>query len=274
EAGVSEGDVITHVNGRPLTGLAVFGEAVANSKSGGKLEVTVRSPGRTNEHTAAIPFVAARATVNWTLAAVLMLKVILPAVSILLGFWVALVRPQDVAAWLLLGVLLGLSSLFTAGVESWGLGVRELATLYSAMMRNLWPVCMLFFGLYFPEAFPPARARIWLWLAKRILVPLLVANGLAEIVVAIGQMNNYARVARLDAFRQPFEPGLFVLLLVAIGSFFWSIWAKSGMAVSADAKRRLRLLSWGTTVSMTPAFFLVLIGRIKGGEPEQVFPEW
>ena len=220
EAGVSERDVITHVNGRPLAGKAVFEEAVAHAKSGDKLEVTVRSPVGTNEHTAAIPFVAASATVDWTLAAVVILKVVLPVVCILLGFWVAFVRPRDFAAWLLLGVLLGLSCLVTAGVESWGRGVRELATFYSAMMSMLWPVCMLLLGLYFPEAFPPARARIWLWLAKRVVVPLLVADGLVEIVIAIGRMDNYARVARLDAFRQPFEPGLFVLSLIAIGSFF------------------------------------------------------
>jgi len=274
EAGVSEGDVITHVNGRPLTGKAVFGEAVAHAKSGDKLEVTVRSPVGTNEHTAAIPFVAANATVDWTLAAVVMLKVVLPVVSILLGFWTAFVRPRDIAAWLLLGVLLGLSSLFTAGTESWGPRVRDLATLYYAVMSKLWPVCMLLFGLYFPEPFPPTRARFWVWLAKRVLVPLLVADGLAEIAIAIGRMDNYARVAPLDALRQPFEQALFVLSLLAVGSFFSCIWAKSSMAVSADAKRRLRLLAWGTTVSMAPAFLLVVIGRIKGGEPEQVFPEW
>ena len=272
-AGVSEGDVVTQVNGRPLTGKAVFGEEIANAKSGDKLQVTVRSRSGTNEHTVAIPFVPATATVSWILAAVVMLKVILPVVSILLGFWTAFVRPRDIAAWLLLGVLLGLSSLFTAGAESWGPRVRDLATFYYAAMSKLWPVCMLLFGLYFPEAFPPARARLWLWLAKRVLVPLLVADGLAEIAIAIGRMDNYARVASLDALRQPFEQALFVLSLLAVGSFFACIWAKSGMAVSADAKRRLRLLAWGTTVSMAPAFILIVVSQIKSGQPEQVFPE-
>ena len=272
-AGVSEGDAVTQVNGRPLTGKAVFGEEIANAKSGDKLQVTVRSPSGTNEHTVAIPFVPATATVSWILAAVVMLKVILPVVSILLGFWTAFVRPRDIAAWLLLGVLLGLSSLFTAGAESWGPRVRDLATLYYAAMSKLWPVCMLLFGLYFPEPFPPARARFWLWLAKRVLVPLLVADGLAEIAIAIGRMDNYAWAAPLDALRQPFEQALFVLSLLAVGSFFACIWAKSGMAVSADAKRRLRLLAWGTTVSMAPAFILIVVSQIKGGQPEQVFPE-
>lgn len=272
-AGVSEGDVVTQVDGRPLTGTAVFGERVANAKSGDNLQVTVRSPRGTNEHTVAIPFEPASATVSWVLAALVMLKVILPVVSILLGFWTAFVRPRDIAAWLLLGVLLGLSSVFTSGAESWGPRVRDLATLYYAVMSKLWPICMLLFGLYFPEPFPPLRARFWVWLAKWILVPLLVADGLAEIVIAIGRMDNYARVAPLDVFRQPLEQVLFALTLIAIGSFFSCIWAKSSMAVSADAKRRLRLLGWGTTASMAPSFILVVVSRIKGGWPEQVFPE-
>jgi hypothetical protein len=47
---------------------------------------------------------------NWKVAVIIMLKVVLPAFSILLGFWVAFVRPRDVSAWLLIGVLLGLCS--------------------------------------------------------------------------------------------------------------------------------------------------------------------
>src|SRR6516164_6668911 len=274
QAGIAERNILKQVNGKPFTGNAVFGEAIAAARPGDQLLVTVQSPNADSERTVAIPLTAASATLNWAVALVIMLKVVMPAFNTVLGFWVALVRPRDIAAWLLLGVLLGLSSLFTAGTESWGPRVRDLATLYYAVMSKLWPVCMLLFGLYFPEPFPPTRARFWVWLAKRVLVPLLVADGLAEIAIAIGRMDNYARVAPLDALRQPFEQALFVLSLLAVGSFFSCIWAKSSMAVSADAKRRLRLLAWGTTVSMAPAFLLVVIGRLKGGEPEQVFPEW
>lgn len=87
-----------------------------------------------------------------------MLKVVLPTFSILLGFWVAFVRPRDLAAWLLIGVLLGLSNLFASGIESWGRWVRDLAEFYRTGCNEAWPLCMLFFGLYFPQAFPAQQS--------------------------------------------------------------------------------------------------------------------
>jgi phosphoserine phosphatase RsbU/P len=149
-AGVHEHDVLISVNGRPFTGQAVFGEAIANTKPGDMLEVTTRSPGSNTERTAKITLTTPARNINWAVAAVIMLKVILPAFAILLGFWVAFARPRDISAWLLLGVLLGLSNLFESGAESWGPGIRDLAEFYRTVCNQAWPLCMLFFGLYFP----------------------------------------------------------------------------------------------------------------------------
>jgi len=274
QAGIAERNILKQVNGKPFTGNAVFGEAIAAARPGDQLLVTVQSPNADSERTVAIPLTAASATLNWAVALVIMLKVVMPAFNTVLGFWVALVRPRDIAAWLLLGVLLGLSSLFTAGTESWGRGIRDLGTFYYATASQLWAVSMLYFGLYFPEPFPPGRARAWVWLAKKVLVPLLVIDAVVNVVIEIGKVENYESVARLDGFWEPFSQFWFFLSLAAIGSFFGCIWTKASMVASGDAARRLRLLYIGTTVSMTPAFILIVIARIKNGELEQIFPDW
>src|SRR6516225_7865866 len=272
-AGVHEGDVVSQVNGKPLTGKAVFGEATRVAKPGDQLRVTVRRPDSAVEGEATIRLRAASAQLSWALALVVMLKVVMPVFSIALAFWVAFVRPRDVAAWLLLGVLLGLSNLFSARTESWGWGIRDLGTLYYTAGNQLWPICMLYFGLYFPEPFPAGRARPWVWFAKRTLGPLLLVDAVVQTVIAVAQMENYASVARLDAVWQRFSQVWFFLSLSAIGGFFANISIKASMVTSADTKRRLRLLYAGTTVSMLPTFILIVIARFKGGELEQVFPE-
>lgn len=274
-AGVNEGDIVAKVSGKPLLGTAVFGEAMRTAQPGDKLLVTVHRANSSDERNAAISLVAGSAQLNWAWVLVVMLKVVMPVFSITLGFWVAFVRPRDIAAWLLLGVLLGLSNLFTAGTESWGRGIRELGTLYYMAANQLWPISMLYFGLYFPEPFPPGRARAWVALAKGMLGPVLLVNAVMQTVIAIGQVENYAAVARMDSVWGRFSQLWFYLSLVAIGSFFINISTKASMVTSADAKRRLRLLYAGTTVSMFPTFLLIVIARIKGGgELEQVFPEW
>src|SRR6202021_1183292 len=66
----------------------------------------------------------------------------------------------------------------------------------------------------------------------------------------------------------------FLLSVAAIGSFFACISVKMRQAVTPDSKRRLRLLYVGSTVSMGPACILFVVQNIKGGELEQIFPEW
>jgi len=65
KAGVRENDVVTGVNGQPFTGLAVFGEAMAQAKPGDTLEITLRTPGSNTERTAKIPLTTPSRTINW-----------------------------------------------------------------------------------------------------------------------------------------------------------------------------------------------------------------
>ena len=97
---------------------------------------------------------------------------------------------------------------------------------------------------------------------------------MAEVVIEIGRVENYASVARLDGLWDHLSQFWFLLALTAIGSFFGCIATKSSIVASADAKRRLRLLYLGTTAAMAPTFILIVIARIKNSDLEQVFPEW
>jgi sigma-B regulation protein RsbU (phosphoserine phosphatase) len=273
-AGVREHDVVTSVNGQPFTGLAVFGEAIAKAKPGDTLEITSRTVGSNTERIAKIPLTTSPRTMNWKVAVVIMLKVVLPAFSILLGFWVAFVRPRDISAWLLIGVLLGLCSFYASGTESWGRWVRDLAEFYRTACNGVWPLCMLFFGLYFPQPFPHNRAQGWVRLAKYVVAPVVIVNAVVLIAIRMGEIESYATVSRLAVFWDRFGSMWSWFGLIAIGSFFVSILFKSNTAVSPDTKRRLRLLFIGTTVSMTPALTLIVIAQIISGELEQVFPKW
>jgi len=199
-AGVREHDVVTSVNGQPFTGLAVFGEAIAKAKPGDTLEITARTPGSDTKRVAKIPLTTSPRTMNWKVAVVIMLKVVLPAFSILLGFWVAFVRPRDISAWLLIGVLLGLCSFYTSGTESWGRWVRDLAEFYRMACNGAWPFCMLFFGLYFPQPFPHNRAQGWVRLAKYVVAPVVIVDAVVSIAIRMGEIESYATVSRLAAF--------------------------------------------------------------------------
>jgi sigma-B regulation protein RsbU (phosphoserine phosphatase) len=275
QAGLRENDVLVAVNGRRFTGTAVFGEAIAAAKPGERLEVTARTPGDATDRAITIVLGRPANHAGWAMASVVILKIVLPYFSILLGFWVTLVRPRDRLAWLLLGVLLGVSNLFAANVESWGRFVRDAAECYRIACNAGWPLFMMYFGLYFPEPFPDGRGRWYVRFATRIFTPAVIITGIVDLVLRIGEIENFASVAWLYALWSHVSFVSFVLTLSATSCFFAFVGTKLGQTVSPDAKRRLKLLYTGTTVAMTPAFLLVLLNVILGGgQLEKTFPEW
>jgi phosphoserine phosphatase RsbU/P len=274
QSGVRNNDILLAVNGRPLTGLAVFGEAIRTAKPGETLTVQFLRPGEAAPRSATIPLEQATAPrISLPAVSLLALKLVVPTFCILLGFWVTAVRPRDPSAWCLFFIMLFFSVFYSAGVESWGPVVRDVAEGYRVAVDNAWPIFMLLFGVYFPEPFHEKDPAWWRW-SKRIVITLLIVSCVTNVIVRIGEFENFASVASLFAALDRLSRVDFLLSFAAIGSFFACISAKMGQAVTPDAKRRLRLLYTGSSISMTPACILFVTQNIKGGELEQIFPEW
>jgi len=274
QSGVRNNDILLAVSRRPLTGLAVFGEAMRTAKPGEALTVQFLRPGETVPRWATIPLEQAAAPpISLSAASLLAVKLVVPTFCILLGFWVTAVRPRDPSAWCLLLIMLFFSVFYSAGVESWGPVFRDVAEGYRVTVDNAWPIFMLLFGLYFPEPFPEKDPAWWRW-SKRIVITLLIVSCVTNVIVRVGEFENFASVASLSAALDRLSMVDFLLSFAAIGSFFACISAKMSQAVTPDAKRRLRLLYTGTSISMTPACVLFVTQNIKGGELEQIFPEW
>lgn len=275
QAGLQSNDLLLAVNGRPMGGLAVLGDAIRNAKPDDLLTVQVLRTGETTPRSATIRLWEATAPpFSLPAASIYAMKLIVPTFCILLGFWVAAVRPRDPSAWCLLFVMLFFSTFYSAGVESWGPTIRDVAEGYrSAIGNGLWPMAMLLFGVYFPEPFP-TKDPLWWKLSKRFLVAFLIFSAVVNVTVRIGEFENFASVASLSAAQERGSTVDFLISFAAIGAFFACISVKKGQAITADAKRRLRLLYVGSTVSMAPACVLFTFQNIKGGELEQILPEW
>src|SRR5580658_7441360 len=274
QSGLQNNDILLVVNGRPVTGLAVFGEAIRIARPGDPLAVQVLRPGETTPRSASIPLEQATAPrISWPGVSILAVKLVMPTFCILLGFWVTAVRPRDPSAWCLFGIMLFFSVFYSAESESWGPVVRDVAEGYRTAVGNAWPIFMLLFGVFFPEPLPEKDPAWWKW-SKRIVITLLIVSCVLNVIVRLGQFENYASVASLSSALDHMSMVDFLLSFAAIGSFFACISAKMSQAVTPDAKRRLRLLYTGSSISMTPACILFVTQNIKGGELQQIFPEW
>jgi len=277
KAGLHRGDVLLSINEKPYTGTSVVASAIAQARPGQNVDVSVRSAA--GVHTVALPVTSGQSRIPDFVLNVLV-GVVMPSVCLLLGCWVVLARPRDMLAWLLLAVLLGFSELLGVhNIESWGPGWRLVGTFQTLgvapLLALLWPVSMFFLGMYFPEQFPPGdrMRRIWKWMAWILALPFAIFSVALGAVTAISAVN-YAAAARLYRILHPLLILYHALTYVFISSFFAAIFTKSAMAISPDARRRLRLLYWGATFAMTPGLVVTVSERVVGPAASATIPEW
>lgn len=272
--GLHVGDTVLKVDGTPYRGSIDLNGRSAQAKPGEQITVTVTSA--LGEKTVVLS--ATSASSSWgKLFYDFLLTVAMPIGCILLGFWVVLVRPRDMLAWLLLFVLVCFSQILTAAkIESWSPGWREIAMTWHWSLVLLWPVSMFLFGFFFPEPFP-----FWMkmgphrnWLPILISAPLVI-GAIPQVLVAVREMTDYAATQNVYRSYHHFEVALQIYAYCVIGfGFFSSIFTKSAMAISRDARRRLRLLYWGATISMAPLLLLILFAWIRGKAIEPSPSSW
>jgi phosphoserine phosphatase RsbU/P len=264
-AGLRKGDILVAINGRPFTGSIVYFDALLNAVPGKTLAVTVRAPGaKARERTILLPITPSRTWMD-SKAVLISVGVLMPIFCIAIGFWVVLVRPGDPSAWLLLGLLLAFSQglLSLIGVEVWGPGLIRFTGGYWMLMRLAWPLFMFLFGYYFPEPMPVFRRTPWKWLPVIVAAPYILVGAVIGTTFVVG-LTNYSLVQPLSPYLPHVELVANLYIYFLVSGFFFFIFSKSYRDISADSRRRLRLLSWGATVAMTPALLLVIAGWLRG----------
>lgn len=281
--GIRYRDIVVSVNGVPVTGSAVFGEAFRGSHPGDMLRIAVRSAGKA-EHLVNLRLAAADRPNPFTSGSGsltsgsgfsdFLLLIVLPAFAIALGFWVAAVRPRDPRAWLLLAFLLSFAAFANPGVEFWRPGLRDFGVTYRSVVLGSFTIWMLLFGLYFPEPFPASTRWSRLDRLKWTLIVPLAAAVILSTIVSIGTLENYSTVFPLQRFLSGFHTLFNVLDLMAVGVMFVSLAAKFRTATSTDARRRLRVLFAGSVVSIGPLLVLVIVSGLSGVPLERYFPKW
>src|SRR5215510_1343869 len=277
QAGVRSGDRLLKVNGIPVTGMAVYGEAIRKARPGDQILVTVarnERVGTTSEKTCAVSVWPPRHSWPQDIPEGLLLG-ILPFFSALLGFWIVFVRPYDARAWLLLALMLGYETFFDPGVESWGPWARDFGVVFWIGAKATLPMWLMLFAVYFPEPFPPGtkRALTWRWLQWVFVIPLSLL-ALAGIVMYIGDLENYGSVEFLRRLPKAVVIVNVCLNYMAIGQALGCFAMKYKTAVSPDSRRRLRLLFFASIVTLSPFVVLRWIAILGNFNEEVYFPRW
>ncbi len=261
DAGLTGTDRIVAVDGRTVLGMAPLTAAIRAHRAGDSIQVTVKRNGADTSASVRLAGDTISAS-NWAL--IIFLSYLTPWFSIALGFTVLFLRPRDPLAWLLMLLMLSFSQFaggnsFVETLLGWNGWMRPAAMFYSSLLSATWALWMMLFGQYFPNR--EANGvwhRVFRW---AVGLPVLIIS-LVSAVISVAEMDDAAAMSALQIPLMRAGVALIILMMVAIGSFFISISYKRKVAKAADEKRRLKLLYFGVTASMTPLFLLVIASVI------------
>jgi phosphoserine phosphatase RsbU/P len=271
DAGLREGDTLIAVNGVSVTSRSIYADMLSASHAGDTMVVTFTGKGRQLEEHTRVRLMELRGKTN-PLAVLLFAG--MPALCLSLGFWVVIVRPRDVRGWLLLALMLSLAAFFTSFTDFWSPPFRTLATIYSQFEANSWLGWLFLLVIFFPEPFPASlRWKWWNWMLWTV-VPLWAVSALANMVSFVMELHSIRSAIPLNRFLAHMGALRHLVNFLMVLGFLACIVAKYRLALSADAKRRLRVLSAGTAVGLMPLMALFTIASLHGVGTEQYFPEW
>ncbi len=272
-AGLRRGDEVISVDRRPYSGEASLLNLLHASHPGDAFHVVVRRGGWTwtaHIRLAAVPAVA-HPLMRWLFYG--FTNILTPALCLVLGFAVVLIRRTDPLAWMLLALMTSFANLSANGdfaftvLWSWHSPFREAGIAYHIASGSVWPIWLLLFGIYFPERLPLDARFPWF---KWIVTAPIAAAALLGATISILD-SDIGNVERHFPLFVRLRDASFYFGMIAVGGFFACLGAKRAMTRNPDAQRRLRLLNAGAFTALTPLFLVVIAGLTLGFDR---VPEW
>ncbi|MCH8947238.1 MAG: SpoIIE family protein phosphatase [Acidobacteria bacterium] len=277
QAGLRPEDRIVAINGRRLDTVNPYFDAVYRGQPGDVVELTVERPG------AAAPIVLqtvlqrrpAQAE-ELPLAQTVALEIInsFPVLFLVVGLGVLFLRLEDRNAWLL-ALLFGT---FIAGAPLLQIEgaihptLRGFALAYKVTFQGLSAAIFYYFFAVFPVASPIDRRLPWL---KSVLV--VAAAVLAVPLGLWGLLAGSSQPLRVFADQvggKLINPLLLGYIFGVFGLGLVSLVWNSVRAPTAEARRKTRVIVWGTVAGLTPVLLLQAAAIYAGKHPFSEFPFW
>jgi phosphoserine phosphatase RsbU/P len=295
QAGLRAGDRVVALNHLPVEPLS-FDELMLSTKAGETVQLTVQRPGRKEPFTLPLTLrLAPPPQMFLNMGAgqhvVVMFLQAYPILFLVVGLAVLFLRLDNPSAWLLalvFGGFLAGGPIFAEAVAglkpfegfihpAW---LRGAFVSFETVMWPLWAALFYYFFATFPNRSPLERRLPWLKVALLVLAASYavwleyysVKAGFVSIVILMDWLGAEARLQALSVF----EDGLLLLFplvmlssaALGLASLVWN----SLRPASPEARRKTRVMVWGTVAGVFPGL-LINAPYIIGKSPPKL-PWW
>ncbi len=265
-AGLANGDTLLSVNRATYTGEAQITDLLRDAKPGEELRVRVRRLSGARQD--ASIRLHSRERPNFTTGgfiAFLTPVLVIPLLGLLVGYWVVAARPRDLNAWLVLLLLAFPETAF--GNLDWTFWPNPWFLLFGAwniMIQSFAYIALLWFGFYFPERW--RMDRRWPWMKWSILAAAL-SCGIFDLWVVGALLFDVRDLSSFKLAQLWAERINGALEAICIVLFLIALFDKLRSASTPDARRRLRILTIGSGLSLGPLLIIFGLGPRFGIDP-------
>ena len=272
QAGLRPDDQILSVNGHRLDTLVPFFAAMVRGQPGDVVQLIIERPGAA----APLPLRVVFAPLpiqrqERPFAQKLAIEIIhsFPVLFLVVGLPVLFLRLEDRNAWLLALVFAGFIAM--APLPPIHPTLRGFALAYHVAFSGLGLAFFYYFFAVFPVSSPLDRRVPWL---KSVLLALIAALALPLALWALvaGSFEPLLRVANQVGKIFP----LYVMFVATLGIYglgLVSLVLNALQAPTAEARRKTRVILWGTLAGLTPGL-LLLAAAFSFGKHAHTFPFW
>jgi sigma-B regulation protein RsbU (phosphoserine phosphatase) len=270
-AGLQPFDTILTINGQPYTSRSMLLGQIRRSSPGDPMTITYHRGSDPAIKSTTVRLAAAQARkLSPFQILVNVVFALLPFFCLLIGLWVVFARPRNLNAWLILGILCYFNAIIINPTLIIGPYLLPIALIWNIVAQAAMPICLMFFGVYFPDRSKTDIKFPWVKWVVAISLILLCST---DFIANYGDMWSFASISWLAPYLYRINVAENVLSAIAISWFFFNLGPKIGQA-TGDARRRLRILYFGTSIGLTPFFLILLYSLYKRGDFGQDLPEW
>lgn len=252
-AGLRLGDRVESIDGLPYRGRAQWQWIEWHARAGDIVRLNVSRADST--HTISVILQAHSPQIHIGEAILLVfLRIAVPLLCLIVGYWVALARPLEPNAWFILVILSYPEAFLSPYTSNWLPGIWLAFRLaWHMVVETLVPVALLWLGLLFPE-----RSRLDVrapWLKWCVLGIVASGLGIELLTDYSGWYNDHLLThrAQIDLRVNTVIKWIFALCIV----LYWAcIFDNLRTAASADARRRLRVLCLVSVIGLGGMFVI------------------
>ncbi|MBN2430797.1 MAG: SpoIIE family protein phosphatase [Acidobacteria bacterium] len=182
-------------------------------------------------------------------------QIVLPFITLLAGFFIGFMKPQDNKALLACLLFVSFSSIFGSSFVLFPDWARLIGLVYWVMLQSLMIYLFMRFFLVFPEPSPLDRRLPWL---KQVFFVLVIIHVLISLPTSYLNIYHSASLVPLEPLLGVYEVVYSCLLLLMLGLGVASLVLNTFKARNRDVRRRLIIILIGTLITLVPTTAFIL----------------